>query len=64
MANDLSLPSDFAGDGQLFVELDHPPFVLVRTAGSFFYVNFEDPARTQGFYRELVDAWQKVKPEP
>ena len=51
------------GEGQLFVELDHPPFVLVRTTGGFFYVSFEDPARTQGLYRELLDAWQRVRPE-
>lgn len=41
------------GDGQLFVELGKPPYVLVRKRDGFVIVNFEDPERTRRLYDAL-----------
>jgi hypothetical protein len=50
------------GNGQLFIEKGHPPFVFVRTtAHGFFYVNDADPARTEELYRQILEAWSKAK---
>ncbi len=42
------------GGGQLFVDVGHPPFVFVRTRREFFFVNYQDPARTEALYRTLL----------
>ena len=42
------------GDGQLFVELGRPPYVMVRTQNDYVIVNFDDAARTRELYAELA----------
>jgi hypothetical protein len=42
------------GDGQLFVELGRPPYVMVRTKTDYVIVNFDDPARTRELYADLA----------
>jgi hypothetical protein len=49
------------GNGQLFIQADRPPFVLVRATDRFLIVNFEDPLRTQTFYEELTERWTNAK---
>lgn len=41
------------GDGQLFVERRHPPYVFVHRGSDFVFVNFEDPDDTRTLFREL-----------
>jgi hypothetical protein len=48
---------DGLGRGTLFVELDHPPFVLVVRREGFVAVNFADPAATHALYDELARAF-------
>lgn len=45
---------DEIGDGQLFVEMGTPPYVVVRTRRDFVIVNFKDPARTRDLYADLA----------
>jgi hypothetical protein len=45
------------GDGRLFVEAGHPPYVLVRLRDGFLFVNFEEPERTRALYEEMARAW-------
>ena len=40
------------GNGELFITRT-PPYVVVRTPGSFVIVNFEDPERTRDLYEDL-----------
>jgi hypothetical protein len=42
------------GNGQLFIRLGVPPYLLVRTRTDYVIVNFRDPARTQALYAELL----------
>ena len=45
------------GDGRLYVEFGHPPYLLVRTRQSFVFLNFPDSERTRGLYDELARLW-------
>ncbi|MFH1435733.1 MAG: hypothetical protein ABIJ56_08470 [Pseudomonadota bacterium] len=45
------------GEGQLFIEVGIPPYVLIRTYTEYVIVNFEDPARTQRLFEELEAVW-------
>jgi hypothetical protein len=47
------------GDGQLFVELDRPPYVKVRTNTDYVIINFAEPARTRELYADLAARVQK-----
>ena len=51
---------DGLGKGQLFVEKAHPPFIHVQTSSGCFFLNDENPARTEALYQELKDAWTRV----
>jgi hypothetical protein len=42
------------GDGQLFIEVGTPPYVVVRTRRDFVIVNFKDPTRTRDLYADLA----------
>lgn len=42
------------GDGQLFVEVGRPPYVMVRTKSNYVIVNFSEPARTRELYADLA----------
>lgn len=48
------------GDGQLFVRLGTPPYLLVRTRTDYVIVSFRDPARTRAIYGELLRHWPGV----
>jgi hypothetical protein len=45
------------GDGRLYVETGHPPYLLLRTRQSFVVVNFEEPERTRALYDEAARLW-------
>ena len=42
------------GDGQLFLELGTPPYVIVRTKTDYMIVNFKDSTRTRQLYADLA----------
>jgi hypothetical protein len=44
------------GNGQLFINRDVPPYLVVRSRDTFVVVNFEDPARTRQVYERLSAA--------
>lgn len=48
---------DKLGNGQLFIEWAHPPFVLVKRDADYVIVNFRNPERTRQLYRELLEHW-------
>ena len=45
------------GDGRLYVQLGHPPYLLVRTRQSFVFVNLPEPERTRALYDEAARQW-------
>jgi hypothetical protein len=46
------------GDGRLYVERSHPPYILVRLRrGGFVILNFRDADDTRNLYRLLTIAW-------
>jgi hypothetical protein len=44
---------DTWGNARLYVNVDHPPFVVVRSPAGVLAVNFKDPERTRELYEEL-----------
>ena len=44
------------GNGQLFINRDVPPYLVVRSHDTFVVVNYEDPARTRQVYERLSAA--------
>jgi len=53
------------GDGQLFLERGHPPYVLLRLRHGYVVVGFRDAGRTRALYAELAAAWPGlVAPAP
>jgi hypothetical protein len=52
------------GDGRLYVELGHPPYLLVRMRQSFVFVNFPEPERTRALYDEASRQWPERAAEP
>jgi hypothetical protein len=49
------------GDGQLFLELGTPPYVIVRTKTDYVIVNFDEPARTRDLYADLTEVLKGSK---
>ncbi|MBN2196483.1 MAG: hypothetical protein JW751_26970 [Polyangiaceae bacterium] len=49
------------GDGQLFLEYGHPPYILMRGRGTYVAVNFADPTETNALYRRLEPLWQTAR---
>lgn len=45
------------GDGRLYVETGHPPYLLVRTRQSFVFVSFPEAERTRALYEEAARLW-------
>jgi hypothetical protein len=45
------------GDGRLYVERGHPPYVLIRLRQGFVVVNLSEPDRTRALYEELARQW-------
>lgn len=54
---------DGLGDGQLYVEADTPPFVLLRSGDRYVFVNYSDPAATRRLHAELLERWVGVSGE-
>ena len=46
------------GDGQLFIRLGVPPYLLVRRPADYVIVNFRDPSRTREVYGKLLESWR------
>jgi hypothetical protein len=46
------------GDGQLFVRLGAPPYLLVRRRADYVIVNFRDSSRTREVYGKLLESWR------
>jgi hypothetical protein len=55
---------DVLGKGQLFIEANRPPFILLRTATSYLILNDQNPARTKALYRDIYQQWSRIKPSP
>jgi hypothetical protein len=49
------------GDGQLFLELGRPPYVMVRTKTDYVIVSFDEPARTRDLYADLTEVLKGSK---
>jgi len=47
------------GNGRLFVNLDVPPFVMVKTQDDFVIVNFRNPEATRRLYEDLSECWAR-----
>lgn len=45
------------GDGRLFVDLGHPPYLLVRLREGFVYLNRPEPEQTRALYEEAARLW-------
>jgi hypothetical protein len=45
------------GDGRLYVETGHPPYLLARTRQSFVFVGLPEPERTRALYDEAARLW-------
>lgn len=41
------------GRGRLYIERDHPPFVLIRTKDSYVVLGYEDPAETRALFERI-----------
>ena len=52
---------DELGDGQLFIEWGHPPYILIRRGDGYVIVNFAEPGRTTALYRRLETLWQAAR---
>jgi hypothetical protein len=52
---------DRLGDGQLFIEYGHPPYILIRSADAYVVVNFEDPDETIALYHRLEPLWRAAR---
>ena len=48
------------GECQVFVDLDKPPFLIVRSPGATVMVNGESPAETRQVYRDLKSRLESV----
>ena len=45
------------GDGRLYVERGHPPYVLIRLRQGFVAVNFSVPDETRALYEQIARQW-------
>jgi hypothetical protein len=44
---------DELGEGKLFVEIAHPPFIVIKLRQGFVALNFADRAATERLFAEL-----------
>ena len=56
--------ADRIGEGMLFVEVGHPPYLFVRTRESYLLLNFLDPGRTRAIHAELLDRQTQSRSGP
>lgn len=52
---------DTLGNGELYIEADKPPFIVMRTRTSFLIVNDADAARTLALYGQIRERWSRGK---
>jgi hypothetical protein len=52
---------DTWGSARLYVNLDRPPFLVVRSDDGYVVVNFEDPRRTRETYAQLTQALDRSR---
>ena len=52
---------DTWGSARLYVNLNHPPFIVVRSNDGFVAVNFANPQQTRGLYAELRQALDRSR---
>jgi hypothetical protein len=53
------------GDGQLFLDTDDPPYILVRLRQGYVILGLEDAGKTQALYDEMARIWpDKVAAQP
>jgi hypothetical protein len=45
------------GDGRLYVDVHHPPYLLVRLREGYVFLNFPEPDRTRAIYEEAARRW-------
>jgi hypothetical protein len=45
------------GDGRLYVEQGHSPYVLVRLRQGFVFLNFREPDKTRALFEALARQW-------
>jgi hypothetical protein len=45
------------GDGRLYVEQGHAPYLLIRLRQGFVFVNFREPGETRALYAALARQW-------
>jgi hypothetical protein len=50
---------DSWGSARLYVNLDRPPFVVIRSPDGIVVVNFQDPERTRAVYAQLRQAMDR-----
>jgi hypothetical protein len=52
---------DSWGSARLYVNLNRPPFVVIRSRDGVVVVNFEDPERTRELYAQLRHAMDRIR---
>ena len=48
------------GETGEYLDVDKPPFLIVRSPGATVMVNAESPAETRELYRDLKSAFEKA----
>ena len=49
------------GPAELYIQANHPPYIVVQRAEAPLYLGFEDPARTQEVFSQLEAAWKGAR---
>ena len=52
---------DSCGGARLYINLNRPPFVVIRSADGIVVVNFGDPERTREVYARLRQAMDRIR---
>jgi len=52
---------DSWGSARLYVNLDRPPFVVIRSPDGIVAVNFQDPERTREMYAQLRQSMDRIR---
>ncbi|MBF0442843.1 MAG: hypothetical protein HQK54_13135, partial [Oligoflexales bacterium] len=45
------------GRGELYVEADRPPFIILKSSTSFLILGDKDPGRTRELFEKIKEAW-------
>lgn len=49
------------GSGKLFIEEDHPPFILLELNEGFVFLNFSDPTQTRATFDSIERNWRVAR---